>query len=84
MIINNTMKHLRNKLTQFKQWALSVVSHFLCSTKGHKWGKGETKQCCIRYGCQATRVLMWNRRISFKPALRWRTYDIGKFKFPKQ
>lgn len=44
---------------------------------GHKWSEGKAKQICLRNGCNATRVLMWQRHPKIdEPALKWHYYNI--------
>jgi len=65
-----------------KAFVIPCVSPCLCSLKGHDWSDGEAKQICLRNGCNATRILMWNRHPKIdEPALRWHYYNIDDLNF---
>jgi len=44
---------------------------------GHKWSDDKAKQICLRDGCNATRILMYNKNPKIGgPSISWHYYNI--------
>ena len=48
----------------------------------HKWSDDKAKQICLNKGCNATRILMYNKNPKInEPALSWHYYNIDELNF---
>jgi len=48
---------------------------------GHNWSNDKAKQICLNKGCNATRVLMYNKYPKIgEPAMEWHYYNIDDIK----